>query len=307
MKLKGYLLGIVAAAAYGLNPLFALPLYEEGMDPNSVLFYRYLFAIIIIAVMVLARNRDFKVQKKNLPSLSFLGLMMVISALTLFNSYKFMDVGIASTIFFIYPIIVAIIMTMFFKEKMDLLTLVCILLTMFGIGLLYKTDGGLTLNKFGILLVIISALSYSLYIVGVNHGNLKNIPTVKLTFYVLVLGEIMFFINAMFSTGLHFVNTPKVWINILGLAIFPTIVSYLCTTMAVKYIGSTPVAILGAVEPITAVIVGVCVFGEVLTRRAEIGILLIIVSVTIIIAGGEISKYLIRIRKLFPKLPYRKK
>lgn len=179
------------------------------------------------------------------------------------------------------------------------------MVTMFGITLLYKTEGGVTLNKFGILLVVISALAYALYVVGVNQGNLKNVPTLKLTFYSLVIGEILFFINAMANGGLIFHNTPKVWINVLGLAIFPTIISYICTTKAVKYIGSTPVAILGAVEPITAVFVGVIVFGEVLTKRAELGIILIIISVVIIIAGGEFSKYLLRIRKMFPRLPHR--
>lgn len=303
MKLKGYLLGIIAAATYGLNPLFAMPLYEAGLDSNSVLFFRFFFAIPIIAIMMLVRNVDFKVKVKDLPSLAFIGLMLDVSAFGLFNSYRFMDVGIASTIFFIYPVIVAIIMTLFFKEKMNLLTVVCITITMVGIGLLYKTEEGATLSKIGVLLAVIAALGYALYVVGVNRGDLKNISTLKLTFYALLFGEFFFFVNAMTADGIIYYNTSKVWLNVLGLGIFPTLISYLCTTVAVKYIGATPTAILGAVEPLTALLVGVVVFGEVLTFRAEVGISLIILSVIIIIAGGEFSKYLIRIRKMFPRLP----
>lgn len=93
----------------------------------------------------------------------------------------------------------------------------------------------------------------------------------------------------------------------MALAVFPTAFSFLCTTKAIQYIGSTPTAILGAMEPLTAVFFGVTVFGEILTFRLSCGIILIIMAVILIVAGNNVTAYLIRFRKLFPKLPAGKK
>ena len=217
-----------------------------------------------------------------------------------------MDVGIASTLLFVYPIMVALIMWLVFKEKLTLPTVLCILLALGGIGLLYQGGDGTTLSMVGILLVMASALSYAIYIVGVNQSTLKHVATLRLTFYVLLFGMTLFLIRVDFGKSLHIVQEWYLWGNLLALAVFPTAISFLCTTQAIQYIGSTPTAILGALEPLTAVFLGVVVFGESLTTRLSCGMLMIILAVTLIIAGGNITIYLVRFRKLFPRLPFRK-
>lgn len=283
-KTKGYLLGAIAAATYGMNPLFALPLYKNGMDPTSVLFFRYLFAMAILGIMIKARGRTFRIVRKEVVPLIVMGLLVALSSLTLFLSYNYMAAGIASTILFVYPILVALIMALFFKEKITLQTVICILFALGGIALLYRGDDGATLSTMGVLLVMVSALSYAIYIVGVNQSSLKQMATVQMTFYVLVFGFVLFLVCSRFGTAL------------------PTAVSFICTTQAVQYIGSTPTAILGALEPVTAVIFGVTLFGEPLTPRLVLGMVMIILAVTLIIAGGSITTQLVRFRKLFPKL-----
>ncbi len=307
VKAKGYLLGAVAAATYGMNPLFALPLYKAGMNPDSVLFFRYLFAIPVLAMMIIARGRSFKLKPKEILPLAIMGLLVALSSLTLFQSYNYMEAGIASTLLFVYPIMVALIMWAVFKEKLTFITLLCILLAVGGIGLLYKSANGTTLNLTGVILVMVSALSYAVYIVGVNQSTLKYVATLTLTFYVLLFGLSLFLIRVKFGQDLYIPNEWYLWGNLLALAIFPTAISFLCTTQAIQYIGSTPTAILGALEPLTAVFFGVTVFGESLTFRLGLGMLLIIIAVTLIIAGGNIPPYLVRFRRLFPKLPTRKK
>ena len=283
-KTKGYLLGAIAAATYGMNPLFALPLYKNGMDSTSVLFFRYLFAMAILGIMIKARGRTFRIVRKEVVPLIVMGLLVALSSLTLFLSYNYMAAGIASTILFVYPILVALIMALFFKEKITLQTVICILFALGGIALLYRGDDGATLSTMGVLLVMVSALSYAIYIVGVNQSSLKQMATVQMTFYVLVFGFVLFLVCSRFGTAL------------------PTAVSFICTTQAVQYIGSTPTAILGALEPVTAVIFGVTLFGEPLTPRLVLGMVMIILAVTLIIAGGSITTQLVRFRKLFPKL-----
>ena len=283
-KVKGYILGAVAAATYGMNPLFTLPLYKEGMNPDSVLFFRYLFAIPILGIMLKARGRSFSLKRKEILPLVILGWLVAISSLTLFQSYNYMEAGIASTILFVYPILVALIMAVAFKEKITLQTVLCIFLALSGIGLLYKGGDGTTLSLVGVGLVMASALSYAIYIVGVNRPILKDVATLKVTFYVLLFGLSLFLVRVDFGQSLHVVDKWYLWGNLIALAIFPT-------------------AILGALEPVTAVFFGVTIFGESLTPRLCCGIILIILAVTFIIAGSNITTHLVRFRKLFPRLP----
>lgn len=306
-KAKGYILGSIAAASYGMNPLFALPLYKAGMDPDSVLFFRYLFAIPLLGIMIKARGRSFKIQRKETFPLIIMGLLVALSSLTLFLSYNYMAAGIASTLLFVYPIMVALIMAMVFKEKLALQTIVCMLLALGGIGLLYKSEDGSTLSLIGTLLVFASSLSYAIYIVGINQTSLKNVATLKVTFYVLLFGLSLFVARLLYSGVLNTPDQWYLWANLLALAVFPTAISFLCTTSAIQYIGSTPTAILGALEPVTAIFFGIAVFGESLTVRESFGLVMIIVAVTFVIAGGNITSQLVRFRKLFPRLPIRSK
>ena len=306
-KAKGYILGSIAAASYGMNPLFALPLYKAGMDPDSVLFFRYLFAIPLLGIMIKARGRSFKIQRKETFPLIIMGLLVALSSLTLFLSYNYMAAGIASTLLFVYPIMVALIMAMVFKEKLALQTIVCMLLALGGIGLLYKSEDGSTLSLIGTLMVFASSLSYAIYIVGINQTSLKNVATLKVTFYVLLFGLSLFVARLLYSGVLNTPDQWYLWANLLALAVFPTAISFLCTTGAIQYIGSTPTAILGALEPVTAIFFGIAVFGESLTVRESFGLVMIIVAVTFVIAGGNITSQLVRFRKLFPRLPIRSK
>lgn len=303
-KVKGYILGIIAAATYGLNPLFALPLYADGMDADNVLFYRYLLAVPIMAVMILARGRSFRTEAHLGLPIVFMGIMMALSSLLLFESYTYMDASIASTLLFVYPLMVAAIMAAVYRERITVLTGVCMLAALGGIALLFKGGDGATLSITGTVLVMLSSLSYAVYIVGVNRPGLRQVPTVKLIFYVLVTGTLLFGLKILLTPGATFLAPQHwyMWGCVLALAILPTVVSFICTTAAIQYIGPTPTAILGALEPVTAVIIGVCVFSEHLTPRDWTGMALIIAAVTLVVGGGSITSYLVRFRKLFPSL-----
>ncbi len=300
-KAKGYLLGAVAACTYGMNPLFALPLYAEGLDANSVLLLRYVIGIGIMALMVIGRNQPFRLPRKAIGPVTILGLLMGFSSLMLFESYNYMAAGIASTMLFVYPLMVALIMTCVFKEKLSLTTILCIAMAFAGILCLYKGEDGASLSALGTLMVMLSALSYAVYLVWINRGELAHIPTVTLTFYVLLSGSLIFIFNALLHENLCFPHDLLGWGCALGLGLMPTAVSLFCTSIAIAAIGSTPTAILGALEPLTAVVFGITIFGETLTPRDSIGLCLILVAVTIVIAADKVSIVLLRMRKLFKK------
>lgn len=305
-KTKGYIYGSIAAATYGMNPLFALPLYKDGMDADSVLFFRYLLALPILLVMIRSRGRNLVLHRHEIAPLVIVGLLLAVSSLSLFLSYNYMPAGIASTMLFVYPIMVAVIMAVCFKEKITPLTAGCILLALSGIALLYKGEDNMSLNLTGVLLVMCSALAYAIYLVAINRPRLREIPTVTLTFYTILFGLSIFLLRTHLGSALTLPHKWYLWGNLLALALFPTAVSFIATTRAIQYIGSTPTAILGALEPLTAIFFGITLFGERLTIRIVCGIVLILSAVTLIIAAGSISAYMIRLRKLFPKLPKRK-
>lgn len=299
---KGYSLGVIAAASYGLNPLFALPLLSAGVDAYSVLFLRYFFAVPMLAVMMIARGRGFGLRRGQLVPLAILGILMAFSSLTLYVSYTYIGAAIASTLLFVYPILVTIIMAAVYHERVGLMTVLCILLATTGIGLLYRGDDGVVLDPYGLLLVFLSALSYAIYLVAVNRGQMKDIPTLKLTLYVIAFGLLLFAFRFRLETFTILSANPWLWLSAFSMALFPTAVSLICTSAAIHKIGSTPVAILGAMEPVTAVAIAILIFNEVLTVRLAIGMSLVIASVTLIIAGGSITHHLLRVRKMFPRL-----
>ena len=289
-KTKGFILGAIAAASYGMNPLFTLPLYSAGMSVDTVLFYRYSLAVIVLGIMMKFQKQSFAIKRVDVLPLCIMGLLFAFSSLFLFMSYNYMDAGIASTILFVYPVLVAIIMAVVFKEKVSPITMFSIALAFVGISMLCKSPGGQTLSLVGITFVFLSSLSYAIYIVGVNRSSLKDMPIAKLTFYVLLFGLSVYVVRLQFCTELQVIPTPMLWINAVSLAVFPTVISLVTMTKAIHYIGSTLTAILGALEPVTALFFGVLVFGEQLTPRIILGILMVITAVTLIIGGKSLLK-----------------
>ena len=288
-KTIGFINGTIAAASYGTNPLFALPLYARGLNVNSVLFYRYAIAVLIYALWLkFVKKMSFKITKKELLPIFALGVLYSISSITLFSSFQFIEAGVACTILFIYPVIVALIMSIFFKEKLTKTVIGSIFLTSIGILLLYKGKNGISLNINGIILVLFSALSYALYMIGINTIKpIQKINRAKLTFYVMTAGLTVYMYNILTTTPLQTLSTPSMWVFAIGLALFPTIISLETITISIKLIGSTTTAILGALEPLTAIFFGIIFFHEQMTVRIASGVILILIGVFQIILNKK--------------------
>ena len=301
-KAKGYILGAIAAATYGMNPLFALPLYADGMDADSVLFFRYMMAIPVMGLLLRIRGHSFSLASGRLAELAVLGVVVALSSLLLFLSYNYMDSGVASTLLFVYPVMVALIMAFRYGERLPPVTVVCIAVTLVGIMMLNRTAAGAGLSATGIWMVMLSSAAYAVYIVAINRPRFRDIPTLKVIFYVLLFGVSVFAVRILFNGMLTLPSQWCMWGCLLALALLPTAVSFFCTTLSIQYIGPTPTAILGALEPVVAIFVAVAVFGDILTPRQVAGMVLILSAVTVISAGGRITQPLVRFRKLFPKI-----
>lgn len=282
-KLNGLLYGIISSASFGLIPLFAIPAMQHGMDFMNVISYRFLFATISLAVLLKIRKIPFGIQKSDLPTLLLLSFFYIISSVFLLWGYKFMPSGVATTIHFMYPVVTTVIMMLFFREKNSVSRTLAILMAIAGVYSLSYSDSKGETDLLGVIIVLISAVGYALYLVAVGQRKNQNLKGLKLTFYVFLFSTLIL-LAGMFSTGsMHPIPDYTTAGNLLLLAIIPTIVSNLTLIEAIKYIGATRTSVLGAMEPVTAVIVGIAVFGELFTMAIALGIVLIISAVTIII------------------------
>ncbi len=305
-KSQGYLLGAIAAMSYGLNPLFTLPLYKMGVGTDAVLLFRYLSGLVLLGGYALLRKRSLRISLKNAKLVSTLGLLMALSSLFLFESYRYMDAGVASTILFVYPVLVALIMGVIFHERISWITIFSIVTAFSGVALLCKGENGVPLDWWGVTLVFLSSASYAVYIVGVNRSSLGRMDTETLTFYVLCMGLLLFVVRlAVNGTWQMVPSNLLAWACALALGLFPTVISLIAMAGAIRRIGSTQTAILGALEPVTALFFGVMVFGEEFTMRIFIGVVMILVAVTCIISGDSLAFQIMRFAQhgRIPSLP----
>lgn len=281
---KGYILGAVAAVSYGTNPLFAVPLYEAGMDVSSVLVYRYVFATVILGVIMKVRGYSFRLPRHDMFLMMILGVFFALSSVLLFESYNYMDVGLASTLLFVEPVFLALILWIFFKERISRWTVGSIAGCLLGVLFLCNPGEGAHISARGITLVIFSALTYGIYMAMINKSRIRRLSGPALTFYSLLFGLIVFAARTGCFTEVQAVPSGVLpWTCVVGISIVPTIISLMSVAVAIQHIGSVPVAILGALEPITGILFGCLLFGEILTVRAAVGIVIIIAAVIVLV------------------------
>ncbi len=280
--MKGYICGLAAAVTYGMNPLFGLHLYREGMTPGSVLFYRFFFASILLGGWMLIRKKSFRLPKECFKTIPLAGFLLAATCLLWFMSFRIMDSGIAATILFLYPVMVAAMMTLFFHEKLTRAAAGGILLALGGVAVLCQPGAG-NVSLQGIIYILLSALTYALYMIAVRESSLKQLPAETLTFYAMVISVPLFLIPVRFGLDLQWIPSLPALGNLLGLAFFPALLSFLLMAIAIQKIGATKTAILGALEPLSAACIGVLVFDEKCSWNLPAGLILIILAVSAVI------------------------
>lgn len=281
----GYPAGVITGVTYGLNPLFAVPLMKNGAAIASILFFRYIFAVMILGAFLLFGKQSFKVSWRQAGVLLLLGVLFTSSSLSLFESYNYIASGLATTLVFLYPVLVAIIMV-FLRVVPSWPVWLAIAATFVGVIIMTQSDASQTINPIGVTLSIASALFYALFIIIINRSKaIANISNTLLTFYALAVGAVIFLCKIVYS-GIPItagIESGSDWLNIVWLALLPTIVSTTTLAIATRNIGATKASVLGVFEPITAILVGTLMFGEPLTANIIIGISIAIVAVTFMI------------------------
>jgi len=284
-RLAGYLAGFIAGVSYGTNPLFAKPLLESGVPVLVMLLFRYGISAAILAIWMLAKGEQFRVKGNEIALLVLLGILFACSSLFLFFSYEFIPSGLATTLVYLYPVFVALIMV-FLRFYPSWQTWLSIIATFGGILLLSSPSTGASIRIPGIILAVASALSYAFYLVIVNRSKrIKNVSEHTLTLYALLTGAFLFAAIRTLQGGsiTEGINTASDWGNLIGLAIVPTMISLLTLAVSSRYIGPTKTSILGVFEPLTAILIGTLLFGEPLTMKMGIGVAVCISAVAFMV------------------------
>ena len=291
-KFKGFLYGIVASSTFGLLPLFTLPVMGEGLTTFSILSYRMLFASILVAVLMLIGRVSFATNLKELRWFAVLGFLYYGSAALLFQAYGGMASGLATTLHFMYPVSVTIIMALVYKQRPSVVTICAIILSLVGVALLCLRESSTGVSSLlSVFLVLLSGVCYAVYLVLVSMvKRINQQNSQKLTFYVLMFSGAFFMLSTLQGGGLQIIPSASAGINLLLMATLPTLLSNLALVRSVKNIGSTLTSVLGAMEPLTAIIVGILVFDESLRGLMVVGIILILVSVSLIVLSPLLDK-----------------
>ena len=282
----GYPAGIITGITYGLNPLFAVPLMNNGATIESILFFRYSFAVVMLGAFLILTKQSFRITVRQAGVLLALGLLYTSSSIFLFEAYNYIASGLATTLIFLYPVLVAIIMV-FLRVVPSWPVWLSIAATFGGVIIMTQGSEGDSLSPVGVALSLGSALVYALFIVIINRSKaIAPISNTLLTFYSLMVGAIVFlgkitFSDTAISAG---ITTGSDWLNLVGLALLPTIVSTATLAIATRNIGAAKASVLGVFEPITAILIGTLMFGEPLTTNILLGIGIAIVAVTFMIS-----------------------
>lgn len=283
--LAGYALGLLANVCYATNPLFSLPLLHAGVGVSSVLFWRYLLALPLYALLVAGvKKQSFYLPRAAWLPVAMLGLLFGASSLALYSAFLYIDGGLACTILYVYPAMVTLLSVCFFGEKLSWRLLAALAASSAGIALLYRGGDGAVLDLRGVAWALASAAFYALYILGVRHiPSVRTLRAEVLTFYVMLMSLGLFAVRLGMEGTVQLPTEPLHWACLIAIALIPTIVSLETFTRALHRIGAVRLSILGSAEPLVAIFFGVTFFAESLTLRIICGVLFILSGIMLII------------------------
>ena len=281
-KIKGIIYACISAGTFGMIPLFANTAMREGVNNDTILVYRYVIAALVYGVYLAFRNISLKINRETLIELLWAGVGGYgITAYFLFLSYRYMPTGIATSIHYLYPVVVAVFMSLFYKQHLSIRVKGAIVLAILGVYFMSWSDG--EIKWAGLIFALLTTFTYGTYIVALNRPHLKALNTDALTFYVLAFTALFYLLTAGLRRNLVLNFTPHFLFDMSMLGILSTVISARLLVAAVERIGSVATSVLGTLEPITAIIIGVFAFQEELGIKNFVGLLLVLIAVLIVI------------------------
>ena len=296
ITVNGIFYAVISSMSFGFSPLFSLFLIADGLSDFDILSYRWSIAAAVLIVYSIFKKKSLRFNSfDEVWKIILLSALRSITSVTLLIGYANISSGISSTINFMYPVIVALCMMFVFGEHKSLVDIGAIAVSIFGVYLLASGDslivpGGNT--ELGLACSIISAFSFAAYYILMKRLRADKIEVVKFTTWVMIMSAIYFIACAfIFEGSLTMIPDGKSWLYILGLSLWSTMISNFTGVKAIRRIGPTLTSILGALQPVTAVILGVVFLNEHLYFKSLVGILLILAAVTVVVMHQNTRKH----------------
>jgi len=281
-KTKGILYIILSACAFGIMPILAKLSYIGGANTYTTLFLRFFFAAIMLLYYLKSKGISMKVTRKQLFLVIIIGVFgFTLTTSSLFMSYNYISIGMASMIFYTYPSIVTLLAFMFNKEKIYKRKIISLVISLIGIYILIDT-GSVSFNLKGIILAGTATLLYSLYVLGASHKEFRNINSYVLTFYISCASAVFMFITANVTGNFNIHISFYALVSILLLAFISTVVALMAFLEGVRIIGPSKASIFSTIEPIVGLILGTLILKEPISVRIVIGSVFILLSVIIL-------------------------
>lgn len=288
-KNKGITFGVLAGIIYGSTPILAKLTYLEGSNSIALTLYRNLLSVPFIFVMLKYKGykkNDFKITSVEFKKVAILAsLGPTLTALTLYGAYNYISVGMSTTIHYIYPVLVTVASILIFKEKISAEKVIALILSTIGIMLFFEGN----FNIVGVMLALISGVIYAVHILYIDKSGLNTMYPFKLNFYLTIFASVYLFVFSAASGNLTFSLTPKGWIYTTLIAFF---VSFLANTfifISVKNAGPTITSIVGMLEPITSVVLGILILKEPVSYKIIVACILILAGVLVVTMAKDKS------------------
>lgn len=279
---KGYFYILTSAVVYGTMPLMAKLIYAQGVDAMSLVFWRNLLAIPVLAFLATRKGGSLKLPIKDL---GFVAVSSVfgscITPVLLFSSYSFVASGTATVFHFIYPSVVVLWGFLFGRGEKKWTDLLCAGICAAGIILFYDPAEPLDLRGAG--LALLSGVTYAVYILLVGSSGHRKIPPMTFSFYILCFCAAAMLLVCTIRGGVRTPESLTGWLLCLAFSVGINVGAVMLFQLGTMLIGSQRAAILSTMEPITSILIGALVFAESIGPGTAAGSVLVVMS-TILIA-----------------------
>lgn len=278
----GILCIIGASVLYGIMPLLSKTAYQYGSNANTAAFVRFLSAAVILGVIVaISKELSFKLPKQAMKDILLLSAFYGVTPILLFSSYEYIGSSLAATLHFTYPVTVMLLSAVIFRMGFEKLHLVCIVCCMSGVLCFYTP--GADMSLYGMIVAVASGCTFALYMVFLGRSTLSRYPTQVVTFWLSALSTIWIGLIGAVSGKLILVLPWQAQAAHIGLGFFSTVLALVLFQKGVFLCGSVRASLLSTFEPLTGVVIGILIYHELFTVRIALGIVLILLSTTLLV------------------------
>ncbi|MDD4320836.1 MAG: DMT family transporter [Acidaminococcaceae bacterium] len=278
---KGIFYIIVSAVIFGMMPIAAKIIYINGSNPLTLTFHRFIFSIPCLFFMCSLSKIKIRFPSRiYFVELVTLALGYTITPLLLFISYSYIASGLATTVHFVYPVLVLLGCALFFHERINKVQVLCCILCLCGISSFY-TPGNVA-NITGIVIAFASGITYAFYIIFLAKSGMRGVSSALLGLYLAIIASIILLVVNLVLGTLTFELTATGWILSILFGVGTSGFATVLFQMGVSEIGPQNGSLLSTFEPLTSVFAGVLLLGETLSFTAIIGVIYILVAIILL-------------------------